>query len=126
MIYFGPRQRKDGRWDYTQRMDDLVFPTGYCIGQGAMEESELYHDDGHATAEEAALCYRRFCLDHYLILSKDPERPAQLRECAVTDCPNFTAGYASCEDWRAYLCPAHRTRSIVESLMPAAMESWTS
>ena len=30
MNYYGPRQRKDGKWDYTCRNDGHIWPVGYC------------------------------------------------------------------------------------------------
>ena len=81
-----PRQRPDGRWEYAAP----DFPVGYCqavelveaairgvVSAGLTGESDVadalaridahrdkYHADGHATADEAAECYRRFLADN--------------------------------------------------------------
>ena len=82
-----PRQRPDGRWEYAAP----DFSIGYCqsaelveaairgvVSAGLIEESAVaddlariyahrnkYHADGHATADEAAECYRGFLADNY-------------------------------------------------------------
>src|ERR1039458_152792 len=90
MNYYAARQRKDGRWDYTNKNDDFIGSVGYChkyrpltdgslkglYPQEYLEQKEekqgifkhKYHMDGHATKEEACECYRKYLLDTTLCL----------------------------------------------------------
>jgi len=137
--YLSARKRTDGRWDFTQRNDDRVWPIGYCSSYGPKAAewagqmlvvdqafAQRYHDDGHVTAEEAVACYHRFLIDQRLVLTDPPEKPKELHECAVADCPNFTAGSAHCSNWHAWLCDTHRTPSVAADLMPVSAEIWSS
>src|SRR5438045_2364290 len=87
MAYYGPLQRKDGRWDYTCTNGAGTFPIGYCSAyreltpDGGLFPKEMcdrenarilpfkdkYHGDGHATSEEAMACYRVHELDQHLV-----------------------------------------------------------
>jgi hypothetical protein len=150
MNHYAARQRADDpgkhRWDYTlANKRGGTYPIGYCHAFRPFTPETLrmdqeqcdrwnrdeapfltkYHDDGHATAEEACACYRTYLLDHHTRLHDPPEKPDQLHRCAV--CDKFTAGAAEVgnSDWW-YLCDEHRTHEQVEKLMPAIGECWSS
>lgn len=79
-----------------------------------------YHDDGHATEDEARRCHRDYELDHHLRFFDDREDADELHRClAPAGCREFTSGLAEIvggggRHWR--LCATHRTREVVESL----------
>lgn len=103
MNYYAARERlSDGRFDFTCRNDDKTWPVGYCheyrqwsasdfnfmseeaaareaekLNQKYEPVREAFHSDGHATAEEAQACYRRFLLDTRLEFSKDKPPPRE-------------------------------------------------
>ena len=85
-----------------------------------------YHDDGHVTPDEACECYHRYQVDQLLRLVDPPEKPTSLYQCAVPDCLAFTAGYADCDGFKAWLCDSHRSAATVAALMPVATEIWRS
>lgn len=47
MNYDQARQRKDGKWHYTRKNDDRIYPIGFCANNCA----------GHDTCEEAEWHY---------------------------------------------------------------------
>lgn len=123
------RRQSDGRWDFTLQNDGAVYAIGYCRGEPGLSKpgfTHKYHEDGHATAEEAAQCYHDYQLDQLLRLIDPEEKPRTLYQCAAPDCVNFTAGYAECEHWHAWLCDSHRNVDTVRVLMPVSTEIWRS
>jgi hypothetical protein len=136
MNYYQARQReKDHRWDYTKGNDDDIRPVGYCAGwrewkpfdlydeahndqwkreweEKLLPHKDKYHSDGHATAEEAAECYKRYLLDHRLKLNlKDPNSAHKCEACG--DLTQFLADLDS-HYW--ILCERHNNRETVETL----------
>lgn len=128
MNYYRVRERQDGRFDMTVENDHRIQPVGYCAGwhdwpdwlqmmspeQHAqhLRDREKYHSTGHATAEEAAACYKQYVLDTRLRLHL---RYADVQHrCAV--CDAWTDGYAEVEMRHYTLCPEHNTRAQVEAM----------
>ena len=145
MNYYAARQRKDGRWDYTCRNDDFIHPVGYCSKYRPLTDGSLkgmypddyleqkekervvfkdnYHEDGHATKEEACECYTRHLFDTTLRLDGNLEDTQ--RKCKI--CSEWTTGYAQVNNGSMYdLCDQHRTREIVETLFGTVGEIWSS
>lgn len=160
MNYYQARQREvDGRFDYTCRNNSDTWPLGYCRpyrpfkvadffqsgphGEaGRLEIERLnaryarfqhkYHTDGHATAEEAELCFRGFELDNHLsfgrmTVAEAKDRRLQLYYCQAPyanaaktkDCNELTASSAwisggGTRHWN--LCEEHLNRETVEKL----------
>lgn len=141
MNYYGARQReKDGRWDYTCKNDDRIWPVGYCheyrpwtpdkvfwlpedsrAEQAARYEAEQapfqakYHGDGHATREEAERCYWEYELDN----AKATAVEGAQYPCAV--CRAWTQrGYSTGQGHMTttLLCDAHRNRAGLEQARP--------
>src|SRR5579872_1441557 len=90
MNYLKPRQREtDGRWDYTQMNDGIVWRIGYChefrepkkdewcwseeAKKKLYANREKYHKDGHLTEQEAYDCYKQYKLDNELRLDNIDE-----------------------------------------------------
>ena len=139
---YQPRQREsDKRWDYTISSDEegWAHPAGYCHEYKELSSSlgfppetaekhnmsirpfrDKFHGSGHATAEEAVLCYRQYQLDHELKFYCQPQEEVdRLERC--TFCREFTAGYAflgNIHNWP--LCIKHQTREIVEGILKKA------
>ena len=135
-IYQPLKRQKDNRWDYTHSNSRESYPLGYCAGYRVYEVSDYlnpetvarlnakyeplkdnFHNDGHATAEEAVACWHKYLLDTQLTFSERPDEKEQHR-CAI--CNEWTqhAGWIHGEHqyfWR--LCPAHQNRLSVEWLM---------
>lgn len=136
------KREKDGRWDYTRLTGQgRIYPIGYCAGWSdprewtkvlpvEMREQEYtrlapfeghYHTDGHATAEEARECYKRFLLDTKLGFNRweHDTLPGALHICEEPACTEYTAHQASIGGhmllW--HLCEAHLTREVVEGLL---------
>lgn len=128
------RQRNsDGRWDYTRN----GRPTGYCRAYEPIPEdagfmspeairaenermaafSGKFHEDGHATKEEACECYKEFLLDtHSHFPAKEPEQASQQFKCQV--CGAWTACTAQVGAYGLFfVCPEHCTREHVAELM---------
>jgi hypothetical protein len=123
MNYYQPRQREDSlRWDFTCKRDRQVWPIGYCSGKSHEgPHADKYHDDGHASAEEAAQCYRLYLLDNELRFD-DGGDSRVLRVCQYPGCEEFTGGSATvgCGPCAVYsLCAEHRTREAVEEMFQA-------
>jgi hypothetical protein len=124
-----PAQRADGRWDFTRQIDGgALDAVGYCRGEPGLSKPgyvERYHDDGHATPDEACVCFHHYQVDQLLTLVDPPARATTDRyQCSAPDCSNFTAGYAVCDGWKAWLCDSHRNASVVAELMPVGNEIW--
>lgn len=147
MNHYGPSQRQStGRFDYTcSNRRTGTYPIGYCHSfkeftpkfiPFSQEECDRlnekekpflskYHDDGHATADEACACYRVYLLDHETRFHDPPEAPKTLHRCEI--CNEFTAGMAevgNSDSW--YLCDTHRNRETVEKLFSKVGECWSS
>jgi hypothetical protein len=81
---------------------------------------EKYHDDGHATEEEARLCHRNYELDTHLKFFLDRDDADEMHRCeAPSGCKEFTSGLAAItggggSQW--HLCISHRNRETVEQL----------
>lgn len=137
MNYYAPRQRRDGRWDYTRKNNNDIWPEGYCSKytewwiylekQGwpcNAEEKTCYekhkdkhHTDGHATAEEASQCYRQYLLDHSLRLGEKCSEGERHR-CKI--CGRWTQLYATVVNHSIWdLCEEHNNREEVEELFEA-------
>lgn len=144
MNYYQARQRTTGRWDYTVMNNRLVSPVGYCQGRFdtifperrdpswswylddehyAHERAKVlpfaahYHDDGHATEDEANACYRRYQLDQRLRLDGGEGGHAYYRCQAPGGCTTLTNRYAELDHLSLFhLCDEHRTREVVEQL----------
>jgi len=78
-----------------------------------------HHTTGHATAEEARLCYRTFLLDTQLYLdgvaAVIPGISTE-KKCAV--CQAWTDKVATLDGVGYPLCVTHLTRASVETLYP--------
>jgi hypothetical protein len=118
--YTEARQRADGRWEYCCRQAGEFLPVGYCRGCDPLDTAEpddrtasLFHRDGHATRQEAEACYRRYELDHVLVLEGRADSP---RRCEAHGCDAVTHGQATLGHQRFTLCDAHRSRGVVAEL----------
>jgi hypothetical protein len=133
--YYEPLQRKtDQRWDFTKN----VYPTGYCAGWREWKPLEIYddahnahwkqewetkilphkdryHSDGHATAEEAAECYKQYLLDRRLSLNRKSSN--SMHKCKI--CGEFTQLFAELDLQLWHLCEAHNNRESIEKLFEA-------
>lgn len=153
MTHEKPRQREDGKWDYTytSTSDENGIATGYCYpwqefdeetkrmlyGSDGTKDYEQYaqpkrdaidkfHSCGHDTPEEAIACYRQYLLDFHLRFHNGPEDPRTLHQCAAENCFNYTAGEGEIADYaRFYLCNDHRNRETFEKLFQLGGESWS-
>lgn len=119
MNYYAARRRTSGKWDYTCKNNDTIYPIGYCSGRdpdaGCTDEAaQRYHSGGHETKEEAQACYKRYLLDNYLKL--DGILTDELQPCKV--CGEYTQRIAHItnEAFHAYLCSAHLNRAAIEEL----------
>jgi hypothetical protein len=153
MNYYGPRQRQsDGRWDYTCKNDNRIWPIGYCRAHRVWTVEDLvlsysspeyaqreadklnakygplagkFHTGGHTTADEACRCYREYLLDTDLEFSTRPDPDTQ-KPCAV--CGQWTqhAGWlrGGLHVW--HLCEKHQTRADVEKLFGSVGEIYSS
>ena len=143
MNYYAARQRTlDKRWDYTcQNKRTGTYPVGYCHKtdwtpekraechmsdaewQRIQSNQSKYHDDGHATEQEAQACYRSYLLDNHMRL--DGMHSGTQRQCVV--CGNWTQKFASVNhSFHWDLCDIHRTEEKVRELMPEVHESFGS
>lgn len=128
MNYLKAAQRqKGGRWDFTCTNDGKVWPVGYCQGDSGKEHytgehPEKFHNDGHETAEEAALCYHQYTLDTALRFGRDSN---QQRKCHK--CGEWTQGVGFLGTTTLLiLCEAHQTRGVVEELTSPSTQIWSS
>lgn len=156
MNYYAARQReKDKRWDFTVMNDKRIRPVGYCrpyeplssslMPQQVVEQhnseygrfQKKYHDDGHATAEEACNCYREYELDNHLRFGKISLDEAKSKRQALEYCEAI-AGHGICGEvtasaaWiagsissRWNLCWQHLNRESVDGLFSVG-EIWSS
>lgn len=140
-IYQPRQRKATQRWDYTVGSDDenWVHPVGYCSGWKEKSEEELreyatrfgdrsaqelkewldeervnkekYHDNGHATADEAHACYAHYLADHIRLLPP-PKDPKTLHKCE--ECGAFCSGAAETNDgfWFKYFCESHWTHEV--------------
>lgn len=153
MNHDSARQRKsDQRWDYTTSNDGRGHAIGYCAGwrepvrddyvrifgesraDACIAEFEAvhrphqakYHADGHATAEEACECYKRYRLDCELTFLEDNPKASSQHRCKAAGCDVFTSGRAKVGAYNVWpLCAEHRTREVVALLFDVG-ESWHS
>lgn len=139
MRHYSAKQRaRDGRWDYTCGQ----APTGYCHAfdvawpqdlaepvsgyaearAAAIVHRDKYHEDGHATADDACACYKRFLLDNRL--RTDGRISDQMRKCEA--CSAWTDRYAQVGGHQMFvLCDNHCQAATVASLLTVG-ESWES
>lgn len=132
MNYLQARQRKsDEKWDFTTMRDGHISPVGYCGGlpnwdgvkgimpdavieEGKKEQApflDRYHTHGHATAEEAQECYRRYLLDQRLRMGL--KLSDQQQKCV--ECSAWTQGLAMIDgSTHLVLCEQHQAREVVE------------
>lgn len=152
MNLYSPKQKPvDGRWRYTLENSSGTMELGYCHAYRAWAAEDIkyydpasaqkeadrlnalyapfqskFHDDGHATAEEAVQCYRGYLLDLQLRFSEKPD-PEKQHRCAV--CGEWTqhAGWIAGEAHHFWhLCLAHQSREEVEKLFKGTSEAWGS
>lgn len=119
MNYYAPKQRvESGRWDYTRTSGDFTFADGYCMGHSRIPESttsKKYHNDGHATPEEACLCFKQYELDHFLVFKEHPCVTEKVG-CRFPGCNELTHRYATITITDAHwgLCEKHLNRASVD------------
>ena len=146
MNHYTARQRiSDNRWDFTiSNSRTGGGPVGYCAGPpelGAEKLSKLlgaevvkkmiedlapykdnFHTDGHATAEEAANCYKRYLLDTKLRIF---DSSTQQNKCQV--CKEWTSRYAQVGMYfLAPVCHAHANKEHISMLMSSSLDYWES
>lgn len=80
---------------------------------------DKYHTDGHATAQEAADCFRQYCLDTRLNL--DGQYVDTQFKCEV--CGTWTDRFAEIDHQQHVLCDQHRNREEVEKLFSISADS---
>lgn len=147
MNYYAARQRQsDKRYDFTCQNDKRIWPVGYCSAfrhytpedfqfmseEAAKREAEKlnakyaplaasFHTDGHASAEEAQACYRKYLLDTRLQFTKELPTPAAEPDTQhkCVHCGVWTTGAAFIDMQSWSLCPEHQTRAVVELLFPS-------
>jgi hypothetical protein len=106
-------------------VDDHAHAKLIGLAQELLPFKAKFHDDGHATEQEANECYRQFQLDTGLAFSRPVS--GELHACEVRGCQNCTTNSASlhdaiCTTW--YLCDDHLNRETVEKLYNMT-ESWS-
>lgn len=144
MNYEQARERKaDGRWDWTNMRDGLIWATDYCAGFKPYAEicaalgmpnspkaaerhdryKDKYHTDGHATREEAERCHYDYQIDHAREFKIGPDTQ---RKCAYPDCEAWTQNGLQIGNYELYLlCDGHRDRDGLErvaAFKPGAQE----
>ncbi len=131
MNYYAARQRQDdGRWDYTCIRDGKCWAVGYCheyiepvdskgvmysVGERekVLENKSKYHNDGHATPEEAQNCYKQYLLDFMVRRSQVDDKQVK---CEV--CKEWTQNLVEVNHSQVfYLCPAHDNKKELEKLV---------
>jgi hypothetical protein len=142
MNHMKARQLSSGGWRYTNANGDNIYPSGYCVGpkfiQSILDRNDFmsanenermranlssYHEEPHATAEEAIECYRTYLLDS---ADYDGFTPDVQRKCAV--CDEWTQRYATIRQSmgrHVYLCALHLNRGDYDKFVTAG-ESWGS
>lgn len=140
--FIQPLQRKDGRWDMTSRTNSTApRAIGYCagwreytddefaemasrLGAGLVEgirrdveerrpRKDKYHDDGHATEEEASSCYDSHLLDTHLTFRRSDDEQHKCRVCGAW-AQTRAEIRADAEFARHWLCDAHANRRAYE------------
>jgi len=136
------QRQTDKRWDYTVSSDDegWMHAQGYCAGWREWTEAEiakmpgmnwemhkkdmdrrrpfqeLYHKDGHATAEEAEACFQSYQLDLYTRYNETEKDVA--KRCKV--CNEFTENrveFGREMSQLFVLCGNHSTRDYLVPLL---------
>lgn len=128
-MHYAPRRRKEsGRWDYTCRQGQHVWPVGYCSGRdpdaGCADQTlSKFHTGGHETKEEALACYKRYLLDHYLRL--DGFLTDEGSECKICGVATRKMAHVRGEAiFFAHLCDEHLNRESVEQIFTIG-ECWS-
>lgn len=122
--YYQPLARKDdGRFDYTRGTGSSpAYSIGYCAGGTGDGDPAKYHDDGHATAEEACACYRAWCLDARLRFGSEAGTQKPCKRCGA-----WTQGRGSFfgDDFvrPVPLCDQHQTRADMEAALVDSKEA---
>lgn len=124
MNYYEALQRQtDKRWDYTRRNDGQVHAIGYCAGKydvirndASLPHPERYHDDGHATAEEACECYKQYVLDNLTNLEFGLTEDTQ-HKCEAPGCGAWTQKVAMVDHHPYNLCDDHRNLETLQDLV---------
>ena len=155
MQHFKAWQRiSDKRWDWGSGWQNTIHPVGYCAGftDYAFEEKERngivyyeykgipwskeaketyekykdkYHTDGHATADEAAQCYKQYLLDNRLMLNRKMSN--MQKKCEI--CGEWTSLMAQLDGYHIFiLCEKHQTIEDAASLyhVSGTSEFWSS
>lgn len=154
MNHYAPRRREDtGKWDYTVRNDDFIWPVGYCAGYREWKPEDFpwfrhspeaqireaaesnrrespfkdkYHTHGHDTPEEARACYKEYQLDLRLRFFDDVSNAPALHLCQKKGCDRYTSGLAEIGSYQHFrLCATHRTRADVAEILTVGT-SWSS
>lgn len=104
-MFYHPHQRQDTKWVYSCcEAGGEPCAIGYCAGG----TDPGYHDDGHATSDEACACYRTFQLETALEFIEE----SGLREPCAT-CGTWTMGRGRIKAESSIpsvpLCPEHQT-----------------
>lgn len=108
MNYLQARKRiSDGRWAFTCRNDERIWPVGYCASG---------HD--HETREEAEECYGKYLIETQLTL--DGQLCDQMLKCK--ECGAFTDRFAEIDGQMIVLCDAHRNLETVKKHWTAPTE----
>jgi hypothetical protein len=126
---------RDGRWDFCCGNR----PVGYCAGFPSTdnphgipfwdehiakceEHRAKFHEDGHATAEEAAACYLEHELDFRLREWESRDAQRKCRECG-----EWTTHVVQVGGYSIFvLCPEHATREIIKRVHGPVGEIWES
>lgn len=149
MNYYKARQReKDGRWDYTCMRDGNAWPIGYCSSWSKIEQGlhllnlpdgqdhlekllpfkDNYHDDGHATQEEAEECYKNYLLDQRLkrVELKPSSGYTEPPKHPCVECGAPTSLQFEVEMRRKPICEEHFDKKIISKHFKAPVGSWSS
>jgi hypothetical protein len=119
---------ESGKWHYTCRAGDAVYPIGYC----SKYASDMICEDisaimsgkndcpGHDTAEEAENHYKQYVLDRLLFFSMQEWPKYKCKEC------NNEAKFSVSADGAFYqLCEIHANKETVSKFLVIG-ESWES
>jgi hypothetical protein len=136
---YQPKQRhRDKRWDMTASSDEegWTHPIGYCAGWHEWTEERAkrigfslehclrdqeprlphkakFHEDGHATSEEASACWDGYVLDTELSFREEPEQKRKCQVCGEWTQTVAVLGHEFHHEF--YLCTEHATREHVEA-----------
>jgi hypothetical protein len=108
--------KPSGRWHYTNYNDSLktIWPEGYCA-----DPTSPCSKEGHATAEEACACKKRYDLDKKLRFDmKKMDQVSNLHRCQAPGCGEWGPNHAEIPSEMVFwcLCDAHANRETVEKL----------